>query len=225
MIPDYPRLVPGKRVNKGLNLAIAAAARLLGPRIWTPFRGAVNEYFETYLRFTEAATEYYGSRVFIDGGKSLVRVWLNGSLRSDVGTKLIHLIRDPRAFHASNLKNEGAEFSLEESCRRWKERHRRIAWVGRVLGKESYFRVRYEDLCLGPEKTLRSIIDFLGVEHVDLLATAGEAREQHVIGSRTKQYFDGSVKFSQRWRERLSEDECGRILTGTAPLSRRFGYR
>lgn len=220
----YPDISSSPVLNRAANLAVGTLGLAIGPAAWIPFRNAANKYAHEYLAVSRAAKKWNGSRLFIDGGKSLVRVWVNRSLFPSHDTRLIHLIRDPRAFHASNLKNLATGASIEASCKSWKRKHRFTSWLGRGLLKPGYLQVRYEDLCLNPNETLGQVLDFLDVDSVNLLEHAKVAENQHVIGNVSKNNFDGSIRFRESWREVLSHEEANEIVRLTEPYSSRFGY-
>ena len=77
--------------------------------------------------------------------------------------QIIHIIRDPRDVFASLVEAKKWD-SPDEFADRW------ISTIGRGLrlkaeinpSAKSYLAIRYEDLTAAPEKTMRSVIDFVG---------------------------------------------------------------
>lgn len=83
-------------------------------------------------------------------------------------SSFIHIVRDGRAVAASlwEVTNEhrdvwGRRMTLEECISRWNN-DVRITLKNR--SKDNHVVVRYKELCLSPEETLRRILEFIGVK-------------------------------------------------------------
>jgi hypothetical protein len=91
----------------------------------------------------------------------------------------------------------------------WRYMNCRAADYGENRLGERYLRLRYEDLCLHPPDTVRTLFDFLGVDDPGRFkAAVGEVSRPPSIG---------------RWRERPIEELVDLIEAGRDAL-RRFGY-
>lgn len=224
MMPDYPSIFSLGSVNRIVNVSLGLAAMWLGRRIWRPFEKDVKTFQETYLAFRDAALRLSETSVFVDGTKSLTRVLVNQSICPAHETRMIHLVRDPRAFHASNMKKSGAGFDPQETAAVWKSKHRAICGFAKLLPEDSYLRVRYEDLCGDPRRTMRRVLTFLGATQEDVVSNAGSVGDQHVIGHHSKSRFTGEIRNRESWKRMLDENTCRMVLQETEPYSSRFEY-
>lgn len=177
--------------------------------------GAMNE---RNVAFVESVLELTGKRIFADASKDAIRVpFLRSSRRLDV--RVIHLVRDVRGNVNSIRKNQG--LNVHDGALMWRNAHRTIE---RIAGPQTgpYLRIRYEDLCLSEEQTLRTIYDFLGTPYAPPPPTVGEGL--HVIGNRMRLNAGQKVRVDDSWRKELAADQLAAIAAVAQDLSRRYGY-
>ncbi len=74
------------------------------------------------------------------------------------GAKFIHVVRDPRDVYSS-LRRTGKWTRPEDFAGLWVKFISAPTEAGR--NASSMLKIRYEDLVLGPEKTMRSVLDFV----------------------------------------------------------------
>ena len=108
------------------------------------------------------AEKYHVNRV---GEKSPGHIRYLGLLKDRYPkAKFIHVIRDPRAVILSFSKVSFGPRNIKGMANLWKSAivtHRKYA---ELLGPERYIVVKYEELVLDSERTLRSICKFLNIE-------------------------------------------------------------
>jgi hypothetical protein len=121
---------------------------------------------------------------------------------------LIFLARDPRALLASRLR-EGGE--LPHEIRKLRK------WTGRFLDliddhQPDSMTLFYEDFVAQPEKTIRSICTFIGLEFRPELLQPGD-QEHHFCHSSVSPYLKGKneIRIDDRWRRELSPDQIALI--------------
>lgn len=121
---------------------------------------------------------------------------------------LIFLARDPRALLASRLR-EGGELPHEiRKLRKWTQRF--LALVD--THQPDALTLFYEDFVADPEKILRTVCDFIGLDFKpDLLRP--DDQEHHFCHSSVSPYLKGKneVRIDERWRRELSPDQIARI--------------
>ncbi len=142
----------------------------------------------------------------------------------DAETRVIHLTRDPRDFHGSNVRKWGPSYPIKRSVRTWRSKHRKILLTRRLLPERSYIRISYEDICREPQAAVARLIDFFGLEQENLLTVQPNQAKNHVIGNRSKRLFDGTVHYRQAWKQRISMEDAERVLALSEPYASRFGY-
>jgi hypothetical protein len=106
------------------------------------------------------------------GRQAAGRFWALKNI-AGLDVRVLHLVRDGRAALRSVVE-KGSNWALEGHIdeKRWLGTQTTVGWVlantiawrlGRSLGSDRYYRVKFEDLLRAPEETLREIGDFVGV--------------------------------------------------------------
>lgn len=225
IFPLWPRLMESHpRVNRATAVGIGAAANIFGFWAWSLVEGRKDEYIRIHERFHALVTHLHGTDVFLDGTKSISRAFVLASMLPQVDVRVLHLVRDPRDYHASRLKNNPTSTSPRSSAQGWRNRHLAILGMVRLMRGARYLRIRYEDLCDRPEETIESAFELLGVKSENVFHPPHDPAKNHVIGNRSKSRFDGTIKASRGWRELLSTADAATIESWAWPLFKRFGY-
>lgn len=88
--------------------------------------------------------------------------------------KVAHIVRDGRAVAASIMALDWGPNEIHSAARYWKAMVGLGYAASSFLGRDQLYHLRYEDLLLNPEHTMRRLADFVGVEfHPDMIATTG----------------------------------------------------
>jgi hypothetical protein len=181
---------------------------------------ALRERARRNQAFVESVLAVTGAEVFLDASKDPRRAVYLEHL-TGLELRVVHLVRDPRGFVASHVKNRGA--SLESGVRAWKRMLGHARRLEARLGPGRFLRVRYEDLCTRVEDEVGRIQRFAGVEPlpgpIDFRAGA-----HHIIGNRMRLAGSRQVVLDEQWRERLSPDQRDAIDRRTARGRRLLGY-
>lgn len=152
--------------------------------------------------------------------------------------KIIHITRDPRAV-AMSKTNDPAGTALRT------REHPRLAWFMRKMALwfviaqyrwtarlhlrfkdlRNYSLFRYEDLLAQPEKVLRELCDFLGIDFTEAMLDPEKGRHEHQPSSltgRQQKAFDANAAI--RWQSRISLIDKWIITVLTKQSMRRLGY-
>lgn len=141
--------------------------------------------------------------------------------------QFIHLVRDPRAVASSLARSQVHQSTLYHGANRWRND------VGAGLALELDFpedalRVHYEALVSDPEREIRRVCEFLGLEFVDdMLRFHQQAPSEY--GSYYSQIHSGlgkpvSPSAAEGWRDRLSDREVALVERLAGPLMKELGY-
>ena len=168
-----------------------------------------------------ALLDVTGRSVFLDTTKDLAPL---PALARHPGLdlKVLHLIRDPRAFLHSTRKRQGA--GAGSQTRFWRRTHEQALAAGRRLGPERFHTLRFEDLCREPERRLAEVCAFLGLPPANLLELAPRTTH-HMMGNRARLAPFAGIALDATWEESLSTREQARCLRAAGPLATRFDYR
>ena len=180
------------------------------------------EFVDAHMRFYDQALEYTGRSVYMDGTKSIRRAEMfldntSGRLR------VVHLVRDGRAFANSFRKNRHMDnTALPQAAKLWN------LYIGRVDQFQSrsdrveVLTLRYEDLCRTPDSFLNDLFTFLDVPFEDVLSAPRS--DAHVLGNRMRREFSNVIQEDESWKQEIDasgQDMLSQMMHGG--LSR-FGY-
>jgi hypothetical protein len=213
IIYDFPKIF-NQQNNwvQGLQVIYLIMARYMGLKlIFKYFNQGVDAYFAA------AAKEKPSFQIFLDGFKNPTRFATAFHTKMEIGG-IIHLIRDPRAYCLSAAK-EG--FSIEESIKKWKRYHVFISYISKICFTKNVV-VKYEDLCVNPEKTLKKITDFMGLREEKIVTNAFTNR--HWIGNQTLHKYSGHIRNEEKWRDQLEYEDIKLIELELAAAMKKYNY-
>ncbi|HYX24954.1 MAG TPA: amino acid adenylation domain-containing protein, partial [Thermoanaerobaculia bacterium] len=182
--------------------------------------------------------EWIGDRILVDKTPSYA-LDLGVLRRAEevfADARYIHLLRHPygmiRSFEEAKL--EQVFFRHPHSLARrelaeliWLVSQRNIREFLREVAPDRQHRVRFEDLVAQPERELRDICDFLGIDYHPAMAEPYADKSQRMTdGIHSWSRMLGDVKFHQhsgvdrstaeRWREEMQDDFLGDVTWGMA---------
>lgn len=205
-----------------MDQAFSMLGLALGNRVWV-LSPARREYADRYVRFWDEVRRMTGADMAVDGEKSVTKVALLASLfgrKADV--RVIHLVRDPRAFLHS-CRTHMQDVSLEQAAAMWNH-HANMARLAHPFFRCRYHRLRHEELCADPDARMAEVFAFLGAQNEEVARKPDDPAKYHMMGNKMLMSFDGTVRLDESWREAMSEQDQRRILEMTAPLSAACGY-
>lgn len=139
--------------------------------------------------------------------------------------RFIHIVRDGRAVAASIMPLDWGPNSIMKTSRWWMRMVSFGLAAEKALGPEVVMRVKYEDLVLNPESTMRAISQFLGIEYQSsMLHATGfnppsyTTRQHKLVGNRP----DASVV--NRWESKLTPRQIEIFEHQTRDFSSFLGY-
>jgi len=160
--------------------------------------------------------------IYIDGSKSMRRAEM--FCERKYTNKIIHLVRDGRAFCNSFLKNKG----LSRNCipiaiKVWKKYIKKVDVLKGRLPHVHLLEVRYNDLCSSPETELKRICEFLGIQYEDSILQF-DKRDMHILGNRMRFSYSGDIREDNSWKEKLGKEDLSLINRLAEDELRRFGF-
>jgi hypothetical protein len=140
--------------------------------------------------------------------------------------RMVHIVRDGRAVAASVLPLDWGPGNADAAARTWIESLAHGLAAEALLGPERIRRVRYEDVVLRPETTLRELAEWLGIGYVDAIGNGDgglelprHTREQHRL-------VGGAPDASriEAWRTTLTGRQIEIYESVAAPMLLHMGY-
>jgi hypothetical protein len=215
--------------------------RLLAPLARGPFLEAARDLalglspaWKTHLKSVRARNaalvqvlrELTGAKLVVDSSKEALQLKYLLAVPS-LRIKVVHLVRDGRAVALSmiahGLKAETRARTVELAARSWSRRNESAEDLLARLPASRWTRVRYEDLCAGPEQVLRRVCEFLEIDHRNLVLDF-RSRQQHVLGNDMRLGSTSQIRLDDRWRTQLSREDVEVFERSAGRLNRKYGY-
>ena len=230
VINAHPEIVCGPETHILEDMRGALEAR------WKPLEryGFPKEYWHGRIRdffvgFKEDHARARGKRRWADKTPRYVRMLpFIDELFPDA--QVIHVIRDGRDVVASVRRIWGYRRAMKAAMGGWRDQVVAGREYGARLPSDRYHEVRYEDLALRPEETLRPLFAFLGEEwdpvvlSYDKTPRDGSRRQRELLEQRREgesAFFKSSVGAGGR---KLDPILAATIRRTSQPLLRELGY-
>lgn len=139
--------------------------------------------------------------------------------------KFIHIVRDGRAVAASIMPLDWGPNSIIKTARWWMRMTAFGLAAEADLPSEQIMQVKYENLVLLPEQTIRQVSDFLEIDyHEAMLDAVGftppsyTTRQHQLVGRKP------NASMATRWREKLSARQIEIFENLTRDFLHHLGY-
>jgi hypothetical protein len=165
-------------------------------------------------------------RWLIDSSKSPYRLmWLAASGRFRL--RVIHLVKDPRAFVYSMYRHASAAGRTSRALRammRWRVENRMFRSVtDNYLAEGDVRMIRYEDLASEPARVVRDLCDWLGVPS-DFVAAKEICRVNHGIAGNPSRFDSKTIELDEKWKSKLPRFWQFASYFCNSGLARSLGY-
>ena len=226
-------------LHRGPVLELARDAALHLSPGW---RARLREHRARNATLAATVLERSGRQVIVDSSKIALRLkYLFRAPGLDV--RVIRVIRDGRAVALTytdpanyadasdpRLKGGGSgasrdhqRLSMEAAAREWRRSNEEADAVLRRIDASRWTSVRYEELCADPDRVLRRLFAFIGVDpsaaRLDFRNT-----EHHVVGNGMRLDTTSEIRLDNRWQQALDAQELATFATVAGSLNRRLGY-
>lgn len=165
----------------------------------------------------------------ISDKRPLYPLFLNRLLRINPNAKIIHNVRDPRGtinsqFHSFNNTDVLALGHMWVYYNRFLEKFKQS-------NPEQYYLIRYEDLVADPEKSLRSLCDFLDIDYHQNMLNYQKELTQHfdkqtdVMKKKHLSLFKPlDPEIIHKWKQQLDTNQLQKIAYVTREDAKQYGY-
>ncbi|MEI2741406.1 MAG: sulfotransferase [Candidatus Competibacter sp.] len=203
--PDYKT---HKLINKFISiLAIPYSFRKNVLEWISSLREQRETFLDLHLDFINKACQYKNAKIYVDNTKSIQRCELFLDF-IDPNLKIIHLVRDGRAyFHSYKRNNPTTTESDHFIANKWQAYLNEISQLKARNPGIRLLNIRYEDLCENPAAELEKICGFLSVDF-DKNIYLKQQYDHHILGNQMRLNFNWSFKKNDEvWRRELSAKE------------------
>ncbi|MCS3708303.1 hypothetical protein GGP62_003213 [Salinibacter ruber] len=240
LLDDIPLEVEGYHIGYFRNIAqVGKVLRwsvfpdVLRNEIRDEWRLAVQEYgannYQYFETVREAAAERTGEEIqwLVDNSKDPYRLfWLQHS--GYVKVRVIHLVKDPRAFVYSMTKDDPSNLkNVLRYTGRWVIENAIISTVARKsVFDENVRRITYDELAQHPRQTLQSLGDWLGVDYDPSLVDTFREYENHALSGNMMRWRNSEeeIYYDERWREETPAAVQHLITALVQPFAGYCGY-
>ncbi|MCE7082352.1 sulfotransferase [Streptomyces sp. ST2-7A] len=202
--------------------------RIAEARGLRPVASGLTELLDQSAAVYRALTKLGGERLVIDGSKCPAEAAaLLG--RDDLDVRVLHMVRDPRATALSyrSAKEYIDPMSPARSSGYWTAFNIASEFVGAAAGNR-YLRLRHEDLCADPRRTVTEVMRFAGLPDASPVDRDGrvELGVNHTVTGNPDRLRRGvtRIRADHRWRTALSGGDIAAASAPALPLLGRYGY-
>ncbi len=181
---------------------------------YPPFQTNNKQFIKKHLEFINNSLHSRNASVYFDGSKSFRRAELFTENKATY--KMIHLIRDGRAFCSSFIKNKeltGSKKDFLVAAKVWDKNIKKVDILRSRFPDLDILDVKYHQLCQSPEKELRKIYSFFDLDF-DPAYLQYSSQDMHILGNRMRFIYNGTINEDLAWKDRLSDDAVN-FLTRT----------
>jgi hypothetical protein len=143
-------------------------------------------------------------------------------------TKFIHIIRDGRDVAKSVMKMTWGPDDVIAAAEWWREYVRLGRCTGRMLPEDRYMEIRYEDLVLEPEGSLRKICSFLDEDYSEQMLSFYKDSSSLIPESRKSQHYNADVppqaSRTYAWKKGMSKTDIALFDMYAKEQLDDFGY-
>jgi hypothetical protein len=206
--------------------AVLEAVRSVGLAISPAWHAHLREIHLRNAALVNTLQEITAAKVVIDSSK--IALHLRYLLKStDLNIKIIRLVRDGRAVVTSMLGHGwdrgSREQTINEAALTWRRAYESTERVLAGLPASQWIHVVYEELCANPEKVLRQIYQFIGLDHDDIVLNF-RARQLHILGNDMRLKSTSEIRVDERWRTKLSEEDLCIFDEVAGEMNLAYGY-
>jgi len=189
--------------------------------IWPGCKKRIQYLLSYHKVFADQVIAMNGAKIFVDSSKNPVHLrYLSKIPGLDV--KVIHLIRDGRAF-TNSYKKHYPEKTASEAAFEWKQLHKRVERVINRYHRGRSLKVHYEDLCDNPEKIMNTIFDFISVSPNTNWKNF-RSKDHHVLGNSMRLKDSSEIRLDESWTRELSKKDINTFNNIAGKLNKKYGY-
>ena len=207
-------------LRAGVRARPLETVRDLSLRLVPSWRSNLAKILDRNRHIIDVICDLQQGAMFLDGSKDPIRLRLLSSA-GHWSIRIIYLIRDGRG--ATNSYMRHYNVPMETAAREWCTVHRECDRVVRELSDGTCVTIHYEDLCRDPDKTMKTICDFLGLR-VGSVDFGSGSSEHHILGNQMRLKSTKEIRLDEKWKDALTQDDLGVFEQIAGEFNRKYGY-
>lgn len=175
--------------------------------------------------FFDKVAQKSGAEYLVDSSKDFLRFWLLKMQRPE-SVKLIILIRDIKGAASSSHSGLNQKI-IDTRVSHWLKFYNKKLNPAFKMFPDDVEVLKYEDLCQNPGNTLDEISEFLSLKLCGSSLKTISPYKYHTIQGNPMRLIkkDLSIRYDERWRERLTESQINELNRASLKLDKKYGYQ
>jgi len=163
----------------------------------------------------------------VDASKNMYRLfWLQQSSQFDI--RVIHLIKDPRSLVYSMARPwlpKGVNRVFRYTIR-WVVENAIMNRICNQMKKENVYRLKYENVARSPEKTMKEIGEWIGVDYPKSRVHDFKKYDNYAISGNMMRWreSDDEIRLDERWKREFSRPYQALVYGFSRPFFDVCGY-
>lgn len=227
-------------LHRGRTLELARDAALLLSSAW---RRHLARFRRNYHALAATALAVTGARILVDSSKQALQLKYILTVK-DLDVKVLRLVRDGRAVGLTGIdkatfadatdpalryggagKHDGSQGdSMAQATRNWLRSNEAGDSLVKRLHPSQWMRLRYEDLCADPGRTMEAICKFLDLD-TEGVRLDFRVAQNHLVGNGMRLDKTSDIRLDERWRNHLSPEDLEIFDQLGGNLNGLYGYK
>jgi hypothetical protein len=206
-------------LRASLRHPLLEVGRHVGLTLLPRARSELNRLLHRNETFMQVVTGMKGCQTFLDGTKNPQRAVYLQRIRG-LQIKVIHLVRDGRAFAWSAMRHWGVQ--PEAAAMYWLQGNSQAERARHYFTDDQWMVVHHEDVCAHPQGTLAQLHAYIGVTPSP---DVGNFRAgQHIVGNIMRLSTTLEIRLDERWKTALTVAQTNSIQQILGKMNRSYGY-
>ncbi|MDZ7290463.1 MAG: sulfotransferase [candidate division KSB1 bacterium] len=195
---------------------------------------SIQQYSWASYQLFKAVRDVSGKPIVLDSSKNPLRLFYL-CLSGYFNVKIIHLVRDGRAFLNSTSKRMKMSAQGDDKwmlpLNAWRASYRWILMntlssrLRKLLPATWSCQIKYEEFAAAPVATIQRLCDFLQIDYCPGMLKGAQVPHHNISGSRWRFQKDLVIRLDETWRTELSRRRLLTFKLLAQWLNHRFGYQ
>jgi len=190
----------------------------------------------------KSISEQTGNDIIVDSSKIGIR--LKYLLKNpDIDVYVVRVVRDGRGVLLTYVNpsefadsqnpelrqggmggnREDEKIPFDKAMHEWMRSNMEAEEVLKTVADDRKIKIKYEELCLNTQETLKTIFEFIGVDS-NRMNMDFKSVDHHVIGNGMRLDTSSKINLDERWKEILTQEQLKEFEEIAGNLNKGLGY-